>query len=334
MNRILVPLLLLFFVGTAQADELILKSGQIHKGTITGATSDSVSILVDGTVVHAAKSDVLVIVFTNSDIVTLSGDRKIQCKVAGKAGNAVVIATPGGTTSVDNSEIMGVQYNSGSEIQVPELPETGRQFTNESGSRVWAGERLANLFARLRLAAHYASLSKWENQFSFSGNQESPSSGFLIGGELGYAFRHILQLGAGYEYFSTREVKIENVSPTFTDGVSYTFLYGNIRAGDFLSSLPRLYLYASAGAGSLKATEKIAYSDGVTVEGSGSSFAFRVGGGAEYFVSGTWSMSTEIDYLAGNVTDVRVLGRGVSGYELDCSGVSILFAVSFHIPLQ
>ena len=119
------------------------------------------------------------------------------------------------------------------------------------------------------------------------GGLEQLSLSLLLGTPL--AKRGFLQLGAGYEYFSTRDVSISNVSPTLTDGVSYTFLYGGARAGDFLSSLPQLFLYGTFDAGSLKATEKIAYSDGLTVEGSGSAFAFRVGAGCEYFLSGSWS---------------------------------------------
>ena len=324
--------LLLLAAGVAASDEIVLKGGAVYRGTVTGATRDSVWIETEGGVVRLAQGDVLTILFTNSDVLSLTGDRTVQCKIVRKEGTRVVIVTPEGVRSVENSEVERVQYNSGAEIRVAGLPETGRQYENDSGRRVWSGERMASFYGRIRLAAHYASLSKWKSQFSFSGGEGSPSSGFMIGGELGYAFKDILQIGAGYEYFSTRDVNIQDVTPSVTDGVHSTFLYGGVRAGGFLSSIPRLYLYGSLDAGPLTATEKITSADGITLEGSGTAFAFRVGGGCEYYLSGNLTTSAEIDYLIGNVTDVRVTGMNVQGYELDCSGVTFLISFSYHIP--
>lgn len=332
MRSLFLFFLLLFVAGIAASDEIVLKGGAVYRGTITGATRDSVSVEADGGTIRVAQGDVLTILFTNADILSLAGDRSVQCKIVRKEGTTVVIVTPDGVRSVENSEVERVQYNSGAEIRVSGLPETGRQFTNDSGRRIWSGERMPSFYGRIRLAAHYASLGKWKGQFSFSGGEGSPSSGLMIGGELGYAFKDILQVGAGYEYFSTRDIEIQNASPGFTDGVHSTFLYGGIRAGGFLSSIPQLYLYGSADAGALTATEKITYTDGITLEGSGTAFAFRLGAGCEYYLGGNLTTSAEIDYLAGNVTDIRVTGLNVQGYELNCSGVTFLIAFSYHVP--
>ncbi len=339
MSTLLVkPLAFIIFFSIVStvllADTVVLRDGVIHKGTILSATQDSIVFLSERDVFLFAKSDVLTIVFSNADVVDLTADRTLLCKVAAKVGDEVVVATPQGVQTFPNAEILNIHYNAGGELQVPSLPKTGPQFSNKPNRFIWAGDHKSNLFLRVHLAAHYASLAKWKEQFIITSGEGSPSSGLVFGGEAGFALPRLLQLGVGYEYFASRQIKVTNVSPTFTDRATATFLYATARMGGFLASTPELFVYGALDVGFLKGPESIEFSNGVNVDATGSTAAIRIKGGGEYFFSGNFSTTGELAYLSGKVSDVSELGHTVSGYELDYSGFSIIIALSYHIPVE
>ena len=332
MKRLLYFMVSLVIVFFAYADTIVKKDGSLMKGTITSVTKDSISLRTETELKSIARSEILSCIFSNADIVTVHG-MKMACKILNKFDNDLLAVTTEGVKKIDNASIEDVQRNVGSELTVTELTESGPQFINEPSLAVWAGEKKASFFLRAQLAAHFASLDTWKSAFVVTSGEGSPSSGSAYGGEFGYAFSSILQVGAGYEVFATREVKIENTSPTFTTKASYSFLYGTVRAGDFWPSLPTLYIYGGVDLGSLKGTVSEAYSNGITIEGTGTTMAYRIKGGGEYFFDGNWSMSIELGYLIGKVDKISLLGQNIPGYDLDFSGASLIFVFSYHIPL-
>ncbi|MGD1045618.1 MAG: outer membrane beta-barrel protein [Bacteroidota bacterium] len=335
MHRyILFVFLYLIFIESTFADDMVMKNGMLLKCTIISSLKDSINVQTDTGSKMIAKSDILSIVFTNADHLFVVGDNKIVCKIVNKIGDDVIIVTKDGIRKISNSKIDKLQRNIGAELTVSELPETGIQFINHPTQSVWTGEQKANIFLRVQLAAHYASLDKWKSQFVITDGEGSPSSGIMYGGEIGYAFSKIIQIGAGYEGFNTRKISITNTSPTFETKASYSYLYATVRAGDFLGSTPELYLYGAVDLGSLKGIDAENYSNGLSPEGTGTAIAFRVKGGAEYYFNGNWSTTAELGYLSAKVQDVSVVGQHISNFDLDFSGLSLVIAFSYHIPLN
>jgi opacity protein-like surface antigen len=335
MNRYIIFIFLyLIVIEFAFADNVIMKDGILLKGTITSSLKDSLNIQTDAGLTKIAKSDILSIVFANADYLFVIGDNKIVCKIVNKIDDDVIIVTKDGVRKISNSKIDKVQQNVGPELTVSELPETGKQFINHPTQSVWTGERKTNVFIRLHLAAHYASLEKWTRQFTISNGEGSPANGLMYGGEFGYVINELLQIGAGYEAFTSRKVQITNASPSFTTVASYSFLYASVRAGGFLSSTPQLNLYGALDLGSLKGTETEELSTGINFEGDGTTVGFRIKAGAEYYFSGNWSTTCEFGYLSGKVEKISVLGQTVPNYDLDFSGLSLIVAFSYHIPLN
>jgi len=334
MNRYLMFIFLSLIVfRIVLADNIVMKDGTLLKGTITSASKDSATIRIDAGLKIIAKSEILSFVFTNADFLIVDMEKKIVCKIANKIDNDVIIATKEGVRKLSNSIIDKVQRNIGGEITVFDLPETGPQFINQPSQSVWKGERKTNIILRLQFGVHYASLDTWKSSFVITSGQETPSTGLMYGSEIGYDFGKIIQITLGYEGFSSQKVQIDNTSPTFSTRVFYSFLYGTIRAGDFLASTPALYLYGAFDLGSLKGTVTEDYSNSTSIEGIGNTMGFRIKGGGEYFFNGNWSTTAEIGYLIGKINQITLLGQTVPQYDLNFSGLSLIVAFSYHIPL-
>ena len=334
MNRYLMFIFLSLIVfRIVLADNIVMKDGTLLKGTITSASKDSATIRIDVGLKIIAKSEILSFVFTNADFLIVDMEKKIVCKIANKIDNDVIIATKEGVRKLSNSIIDKVQRNIGGEITVFDLPETGPQFINQPSQSVWKGERKTNIILRLQFGVHYASLDTWKSSFVITSGQETPSTGLMYGSEIGYDFGKIIQITLGYEGFSSQKVQIDNTSPTFSTRVFYSFLYGTIRAGDFLASTPALYLYGAFDLGSLKGTVTEDYSNSTSIEGIGNTMGFRIKGGGEYFFNGNWSTTAEIGYLIGKINQITLLGQTVPQYDLNFSGLSLIVAFSYHIPL-
>jgi len=180
----------------------------------------------------------------------------------------------------------------------------------------------------LRGGYQFASLEDWENQF-----EPKPKTALTgIGGEVNYYAASLFIVGGGYEYYFTQTVKIENMTPNVEDHVSMSFLYGSVKAGIPLGDMKEYFLYGGIDAGMLTGTENAKVS-GSTLESTGSVFAFRPKAGLLGFLGDSWSGTLELGYLIGNVDEVKFNDVTVPGYKLDLSGLSLLFAASYHLPL-
>jgi opacity protein-like surface antigen len=329
MKFLIIPFLAVILITAAFADDCILKNRSVVHGEITGATSDTISITTSGGILQLFKGDVDTIVFTHADLVRLTGENVLQCKIAGKLDSHVLVATPEGTRDIGNDLISDVQYNAGGELRLTQFPETGKQFHNDASGTVWSGSGSSSIFIRARIAAHFAGLGKWKDSFVIVGGDQNPELGPIIGAEVGYGFPTLLRLLGGYEYYTSKDVKLQDIG--VTTHVSYTYLYGGARVGGYLSSLPQLFLYGLADVGVLNATQTNKQDGGATGEITGSVPAFRIGAGMEYFLQSNWSLTTDLAYLSGNVTS---LSPAAEGYELNCSGVSAFLGISYHFNLH
>lgn len=318
----------LCMVQFAAADIIVTRDGTLYKGMITAATDSTITI-TDGALTVALSKEVIIAVnFTHSDIVILQSGEEIIGKVTAKEGDDVVIATPAGVQRVKSSSVEHLRYNASGEIKVPELPRTGKHFTNAPEDEAVYRTDGKGVYAALQVSNHYAALDDWKNQFTGGVVQ---TQGFLVGIEAGYELSGHVIIGAGYEGFSTPTVEVRATSPTFDDHVTYSFAYGSLLIGGQPSSSPETFIYGGVDAGLLTGTESIAGMNGVDFDGSGDVVGFRPKAGVRYRTGPRFGLIAELGYLSAKVDQLKVLGTNVPNYSLDFSGVFYRFGVSLHL---
>lgn len=324
---------LFLFVLTVQflaADIIVTRDGTIYKGMISSA-ADSTITITDGALTVALSRQVIIAVhFTHSDILTLQSGEEIIGKVAAKEGDDVVIATPEGTRRVPSASVVQLRYNAAGEIKVPELPRTGKHFTNVAEDEPVYRTDDKGVYVALQVSNHYAALDDWKNQFSGGVVQ---TQGFVLGMEAGVEFSSHVSIGAGYEGFVTPTVEVRATNPTFDDHVSYNFIYGSLLFGGHPASSPETFIYAGADAGLLTGTESITGMNGVDFDGTGEVVGFRPKVGVRYRSGPRIGLIAEMGYLNAKVDQLKVLGTIVPNYALDLSGIFLRFGVSLHLSL-
>ncbi len=114
------------------------------------------------------------------------------------------------------------------------------------------------------------------------------------------------------------------------DQVNSTFFYGSLKASTALESIPKLFLFGGVDIGSIKATEVI---ENYNFDRVGTTSAYRLTAGAQYYLIDNWSIMAGMGYLFGKVKTVTVDGQTLPDFSLDLSGFTIRFAVNYHFPL-
>jgi len=180
----------------------------------------------------------------------------------------------------------------------------------------------------LRAGMQFPSLDQWRSQFS----PKPPGEGYMVGVEAGFILGHMLRVGAGYEYFSTRTIKAKG-PPDLQDMASTSFFYGSLGAGTRLEFHDKLFLYGAVDAGLLSATEKVEVTGYQEAEATGDVLAVRPKIGLLFMFHESVSVSGELAYQWANVKTVKLAGSTLPGYSLDFSGVSVLMSLDYHLPL-
>jgi hypothetical protein len=188
-----------------------------------------------------------------------------------------------------------------------------------------------SIFVQLNANVLFASLKDWKNQLYLSDGTHPSSVCTVFGGELGAVINNYVQIGTGYELFFSPGVNAEAPSPNLADQITGSFFYGCLRVGSFLGSTPGLYLFVGGDVGILRATESMENYYTPNSEIAGSTFAYRLKGGAQYYLLDNWSITVEAGYLVGNITNVTPPAS--PNYALNLSGIELRFAVNYHLPL-
>jgi|WetSurMetagenome_2_1015567.scaffolds.fasta_scaffold13923_4 hypothetical protein len=194
------------------------------------------------------------------------------------------------------------------------------------------GSSRSSLYIQFNTSGLLSSLTDWKNQLHLPDETHPSSNCFVLGAEGGWVINQHFQIGIGYEFFFTTKVSTIESSG---DQVNSTFFYGSLKASTALESIPELYLFSALDIGSMKATEVIEnyYYSGRNFNRIGSTTAYRLTIGAQYYLIDNWSIMAGTGYLIGKTSNVTVDGQPWPNFSLDLSGFTFRFAVNYHFPL-
>jgi hypothetical protein len=190
----------------------------------------------------------------------------------------------------------------------------------------------SSLYLQFNTSGLFSSLNDWKIQLHLSDGTHPSSNCFVLGAEGGWVINQYFQIGIGYEFFFTTKV---STIETSGDQVNSTFFYGSLRASTVLESIPELYFFGGMDIGSITATEAVEnyYSSGRNFNRIGTTTAYRLMIGAQYYLIDNWSIMAGTGYLFGKVNKVTVDGQTWPNFSLDLSGFTLRFAVNYHFPL-
>jgi long-subunit fatty acid transport protein len=190
----------------------------------------------------------------------------------------------------------------------------------------------SSLYLQFNTSALFASLADWKSQLHMSDGTHPSSSCIVFGAEGGWVINEYLQIGIGYEFFFTTKV---TANETPGDQVNSTFFYGSLKASTAIESVPELYLFGGLDIGSIKATEVIEnyYFSGNSFNRTGTTNAYRLTVGAQYYLIDNWSIMAGTGYLFGTARTITGGGQTWPNFSLDLSGFTLRFAVNYHIAL-
>ena len=314
----------------AMADEIITTTGDIYRGTIISSSKESVEIQGSGLVKKIDHQNILKIIFTSADIITLMDGQEYSCKILRKEGDKVFVAAADGEKIVMNSKIKSADYNLGGRLEMGSLGETGVQYKNKAQNFVWTGDFKKNIFIGINLGSHYCALTDWRDQFVFEDGNEPGRAGFILGGAFGFVTTKQFTIGVAYDKFWGPKVKLGS---SVYDRVYFDYYSAFIRLGGKYKKVPGLSMFLHAALGSLHAKERIAdYQQ--SFEGTNSKIAPQFKFICEYFFQANTSITTEIGVLYADVEDLEVMGQPVPDYSLNFNGVTFLTGLNFHFPIH
>ncbi len=192
------------------------------------------------------------------------------------------------------------------------------------------GSSKSSLYIQFNTSGLFSSLTDWKIQLHLPDGTHPSSNCFVLGAEGGWVINKSFQIGLGYEFFFTTKV---STIETSGDQVNSTFFYGTLRAGRVLESIPELYLFGSMDIGSVAVTEVMENYHGQNFSKIGTTTAYRLTIGAQYYLIDNWSIMAGTGYLFSKVNNVTVDGQTWPNFSLDLSGFTFRFAVNYHFPL-
>ena len=194
------------------------------------------------------------------------------------------------------------------------------------------GSSKSSLYLQFNTSGLFSSLTDWKILLHLSDGTHPSSSCMGFGAESGWVINKYFQIGIGYEFFFTTKV---STIETPGDQVNGTFFYGSLRASTVLESIPELYFFGGMDIGSIAASEVVEnyYYSGRSFNRIGTTTAYRLMIGAQYYIIDNWSIMAGTGYLFGKVNKVTVDGQALPNYSLDLSGFTLRFAVNYHFPL-
>jgi hypothetical protein len=188
----------------------------------------------------------------------------------------------------------------------------------------------SSLYLQFNTSGLYPSLTDWKNQLHLSDGTHPSGTNIVFGAEGGWVINRYIQAAIGYEFFFT--TKISTIETT-GDQINSTYFYGSIRGTLPLESVQNLLLFGSIDVGSLSATEVMDNYIKQNFSKTGSTTAYRMMLGAQYFMVENWSIMAGTGYLFGNVNNVTADGQPWPHFSLDLSGFILRFTVNYHFPL-
>jgi opacity protein-like surface antigen len=188
----------------------------------------------------------------------------------------------------------------------------------------------SSLYLQFNTSGLYPSLTDWKNQLHLSDGTHPSGTNIVFGAEGGWVINRYIQAAIGYEFFFTTKV---STIETTGDQINSTYFYGSIRGTLPLESVQNLSLFGSIDVGSLSATEEMENYIVSNYSKSGSTIAYRIMVGAQYFMIENWSIMSGLGYLFGKVNKVTADGQPRPNFSLDLSGLVLRFTVNYHFPL-
>ncbi len=188
----------------------------------------------------------------------------------------------------------------------------------------------SSLYLQFNTSGLYPSLTDWKNQLHLSDGTHPSGTNIVFGAEGGWVISRYIQAAIGYEFFFT--TKVSTVETT-GDQINSTYFYGSFRGTLPLESIQNLSLFGSIDVGSLSATEEMDNYIRQNFKKIGSTTAYRIMLGAQYFMIENWSIMAGTGYLFGKVNNVTADGQPWPNFSLDLSGFVLRFTVNYHFPL-
>jgi hypothetical protein len=224
--------------------------------------------------------------------------------------------------------LFGVSHAVGQE-RAERLSHPSSTLQNQSQNEQ-AESSMSSLYLQFNTSGLYPSLTDWKNQLHLSDGTHPSGTNIIFGAEAGWVINTYIQAGIGYEVFFTTKVSTNEATG---DQINSTFFYGSLRGSAPLEAVQDLSLFGSIDVGSLSTTEVMENYYGQNYNKTGSTTAYRLMLGAQYFMIDHWSIMAGTGYFSGNVKNVTVDGQPWPNFTLDLSGFILRFAVNYHFPL-
>lgn len=189
---------------------------------------------------------------------------------------------------------------------------------------------LGSLYLQFNTSGLYPSLKDWKNQLHLSDGTHPSGTNVVFGAEAGWVINGYIQVNVGYEFLFT--TKVSTIEAT-GDQINSSFFYGSVRGSIPVETIQNLSLFGGIDIGSLSATEVMENYYGQNINKIGSTTAYRLMFGAQYFLIDHWSLMVGAGYFSGQVKNITVDGQPWPKFTLDLSGPVLRFAVNYHIPL-
>lgn len=313
-----------------QADEVVRKDGTRVAGRILSSSADSVVVDAPQGAIRIAHADVDTFRFAVSDVIQPQEGVPVRGKILRKAEETVFIATTDGVVPWSNRSIKKVWYGRGPAIELTQFGETGTVYTSRKvtvGVPMVTHERIYSV--GLRSGLHIGLMDDWRRQF-VDENGNHPVASFLPFGADGYAdISRTLFIGGGVEYLWGRKITIEGVGD---DRASAWLLFGSLGFLTPMSNYPEYEIGGAVDVGYLWGKEHAGV-DGAGADGTAQTFAIRPKALFSYAASPRVAMRAELGWLVANAKDLEFGGETLTGYDLDFSGLSMMFGVAFVGPL-
>jgi len=188
----------------------------------------------------------------------------------------------------------------------------------------------SSIYLQFNTSGLYPSLTDWKNQLHLADGTHPSGTNIVFGAEGGWIISRYIQAAIGYEFFFTTKV---STIETTGDQIISTYFYGSLRGTLPLESVQNLSLFGSIDVGSLSATEEMDNYIRQNFSKTGSTTAYRITLGAQYFLIDNWSITAGTGYLFGKVNNITADGQPWPNFSLDLSGIILRFTVNYHFPL-
>lgn len=321
-----VLLIMFLLVSNTLADTVMLKDSTVFVGLIIQADDTHVWVKSGNELRKLDKENIQTYVFSRADIIHQIDNQHTMCKVITEENGKIIYFTEDGTGSISKNEIKFIAYNTGTELKTSSLPPLGQKFKNKPNDFLHSYHFRKHIYLKGGFGFH----SPASANRHYIGDDETRINsvsldGRRLGIELGYAFIPSLNLGVGFENFTSKEVSY-NYSLA-SNSYSYQFYSINARYNYSRMHISNLRGYFGLSFGLINGTENLKSESTGTKTASSKKPAAGIKLGLT-FQKSKFEFFGEMTYLASSPQQFKYAGNKIDDRDFDFSGMGINLGLS------